>query len=91
MLALMSDPAADSPLNCDAGASAARITFDLADQLVMFPKIIRIHFIAPVAERLLVCFCLLLGNLLRVNDIRGYSALAFMYTIDLAMGRVIDL
>lgn len=88
VLALMSAPAPDSPLNCDAGVppelvgsydSVLRFASARAPQLcpersthIPFG---RLHVACPTTHAHT-------GNLLRANDVRGYNSMARMYTLE---------
>lgn len=95
VMALMSDPAPDSPLNCDAGAAAHRAEAGLCCSCALCAwcrscdrmharstqsRAQRMHVLSRVPRARARA-----GNLLRGGDTRGYNSLAKMYTIDHAM------
>lgn len=101
VLALLSDPAPDSPLNCDAGEGCALKGGGCAAALsacfcraTAGTRMTHTHDDTSLSRALpCVVECglarllsvLPAGNLLRGGDVRGYNSLAKMYTIDHAM------
>lgn len=101
ILALLSAPAADSPLNCDAGGAAHSMarTAVRGTQVCVGSELCSWQLASRPSgwlrePMLLHCLCsryhattlVCAGNLLRAGDVRGYNSLARMYTIEHAMG-----